>query len=152
MTDPTVPGDDAAARQARIEALQRRRTARPGTTTTPTGTGPREQVGRTGHPGKRTATRAHPAAGARRVAAGVGVTALFGLVAGMGVAGRDAGTAPTTPEAPTVVVVPPPTVATSGTAGGQVVAAPVALAPAPVVRTADGGTEQAQVARTHGSR
>jgi hypothetical protein len=156
-------GTDAAAdsRQARVEALQRRRAA--GTTMVRTEPMPIPLSARPVDADRPVRTsRAGAARGSKIAAAGLGVTAMLGLVAAMGfVSTTSASTPPapveTVPPVQVVVVVHPADGTADSTAVADlpgVVAAtpapPIVLSAQPTVRQAP--ASQAPAAKTNGSR
>ncbi len=157
MTDIARTSADPA-QLARIERLRHRA----------------EQAGSPGHPGARTellqdqsrpggtrrpAKRRHAAFGSRVVAAALGVSAMFGIVAALGLSAADAQTqvalAPGPVEAPRqIVLVHHSTTAPGGPQNVAAVSAssPIALTAQPVVRVVQAPQSAAPVARTNGSR
>lgn len=143
MTDTLIM--DTESQRAKVEALQRRRTARtpnaPNTPNTPN------------TPSIPNTPSSPPARGSKIAAAGLGMATMLGLVAAMGFASRSAATAPPAPAAtipaPQVVVVIHPADSPQGVTAGTP-SSPVVLSAQPVVRAAP--VTQAPAGQTNGSK
>ena len=152
MNDSTMNGTGATAdadalRRAKVAALQRRRGS--------TDTGETAQRAAVSSPSVRGGTRAGVAQGSKIAATAIGMTAMFGIVAGMTIAAqRKTNSAPAVTPAPAQVVVVIHPAASSAAAvapaaGPTTAGQPIVLSAQPTVRQA--ASAGAPVAKTNGS-